>query len=74
MHELNHLLNTLFYYRTYLENIGIVDRGIRALVDVIEESFDRDNRTAYVFTSDHGMTDWGKILFVHLPHVTYSES
>lgn len=56
-----------------MENIEIVDRGIRTIVDMIEESFDHDNRTAYVFTSDHGITDWGKIVFVVcLPHITHS--
>jgi hypothetical protein len=50
--------------RLYLENIGIVDRGIRALVDIIEESFDHDGKTSFVFTSDHGITNWGKVAFV----------
>lgn len=27
----------------------------------MEEFFGHDGRTAYVFTSDHGMTNWGKI-------------
>ena len=29
---------------------------------MVEDFFGYDGRTAYVFTSDHGMTDWGKIL------------
>lgn len=32
------------------------------MVSIIEEFFDYDGRTAYVFTSDHGMTNWGKII------------
>ncbi|KAL1006607.1 hypothetical protein UPYG_G00074380 [Umbra pygmaea] len=43
----------------YEENIGVVDSGVKELVSVIEDFFDHDGRTAYVFTSDHGMTNWG---------------
>ncbi|KAM9839610.1 GPI ethanolamine phosphate transferase 1 [Aulostomus maculatus] len=43
----------------YLDNIELVDAGVSELVSVIEDFFDHDGRTAYVFTSDHGMTDWG---------------
>ncbi|XP_034776962.2 GPI ethanolamine phosphate transferase 1 [Acipenser ruthenus] len=45
--------------RDYLENIKIVDDGIKELVSVIEDFYGMDEKTAYVFTSDHGMTDWG---------------
>nr|XP_046227161.1 GPI ethanolamine phosphate transferase 1 isoform X2 [Scatophagus argus] len=43
----------------YLDNIGLVDAGVAELVSVVEEFFGYDGRTAYVFTSDHGMTNWG---------------
>uniref|UniRef100_A0A4W5PRR2 GPI ethanolamine phosphate transferase 1 n=1 Tax=Hucho hucho TaxID=62062 RepID=A0A4W5PRR2_9TELE len=43
----------------YLENIRLVDSGVKELVSMVEEFFDNDGRTAYVFTSDHGMTNWG---------------
>ncbi|KAM4605895.1 GPI ethanolamine phosphate transferase 1 [Polymixia lowei] len=43
----------------YLENIGLVDSGVAELVSLVEEFFSHDGRTAYVFTSDHGMTNWG---------------
>ncbi|XP_061569816.1 GPI ethanolamine phosphate transferase 1 [Cololabis saira] len=43
----------------YLDNIGLVDSGVAELVSVVEEFFGHDGRTAYVFTSDHGMTSWG---------------
>lgn len=43
----------------YLENIGLVDAGLAELVSVVEDFFGYDGRTAYVFTSDHGMTNWG---------------
>lgn len=46
--------------REYLDNIGLVDMGVAELVSVVEEFFGHDGRTAYVFTSDHGMTNWGK--------------
>uniref|UniRef100_H3CRR9 GPI ethanolamine phosphate transferase 1 n=1 Tax=Tetraodon nigroviridis TaxID=99883 RepID=H3CRR9_TETNG len=43
----------------YLNNIGLVDSGVAEMVSIIEDFFDHDGRTAYVFTSDHGMTNWG---------------
>uniref|UniRef100_A0A8C9XSF3 GPI ethanolamine phosphate transferase 1 n=1 Tax=Sander lucioperca TaxID=283035 RepID=A0A8C9XSF3_SANLU len=45
--------------REYLENIGLVDSGVAELVSMVEDFFGHDGRTAYVFTSDHGMTNWG---------------
>ncbi|KAM9827020.1 GPI ethanolamine phosphate transferase 1 [Neosynchiropus ocellatus] len=43
----------------YLDNIALVDAGVSDLVSTVEEFFGHDGRTAYVFTSDHGMTNWG---------------
>ncbi|XP_041669606.1 GPI ethanolamine phosphate transferase 1 [Cheilinus undulatus] len=43
----------------YLDNIGLVDTGVAEMVSLIEDFFGHDGRTAYVFTSDHGMTNWG---------------
>eukprot|EP00117_Sycon_ciliatum_P027549 scpid34655/ scgid22356/ GPI ethanolamine phosphate transferase 1; MCD4 homolog; Phosphatidylinositol-glycan biosynthesis class N protein len=43
----------------YKQNIALVDEGIRNITEHIEAFFQHDGRTAYVFTSDHGMTDWG---------------
>ncbi|KAM7370024.1 hypothetical protein PAMP_011310 [Pampus punctatissimus] len=43
----------------YLDNIGLVDRGVTELVSMVEDFFGHDGKTAYVFTSDHGMTNWG---------------
>uniref|UniRef100_A0A3Q4ANZ7 GPI ethanolamine phosphate transferase 1 n=1 Tax=Mola mola TaxID=94237 RepID=A0A3Q4ANZ7_MOLML len=43
----------------YLDNIGLVDSSVAGLVSIIEDFFGYDGRTAYVFTSDHGMTNWG---------------
>lgn len=48
--------------REYLDNIGLVDAGVAELVSIVEDFFGHDGRTAYVFTSDHGMTNWGMLL------------
>ncbi|XP_077295319.1 GPI ethanolamine phosphate transferase 1-like [Arctopsyche grandis] len=45
--------------KLYKDNIKTVNSGIAEMENVIEEFFEHDNKTAYVFTSDHGMTDWG---------------
>lgn len=45
-----------------MDNIGLVDTGVAELVSIMEDFFGYDGRTAYVFTSDHGMTNWGKTL------------
>lgn len=52
-------MNLSFIPREYLNNIALVDSGVSELVSIIEDFFDHDGRTAYVFTSDHGMTNWG---------------
>lgn len=36
-----------------------IEKGVKEIEQLIE-SYYGDNRTAYIFTSDHGMTDWGK--------------
>lgn len=48
--------------REYLDNVGLVDGGVAEIVSVFEEFFGNDKKTAYVFSSDHGMTNWGKVL------------
>lgn len=47
-------------FRNYQKNLQVVDKGIQIVEDLFE-SFFEDSNTAYVFTADHGMTDWGKI-------------
>ncbi|MCO5576567.1 hypothetical protein L7F22_030379 [Adiantum nelumboides] len=42
----------------YLNNVEVVDAGVKATVDLVEEMFP-DQRTAYVFTADHGMSEKG---------------
>ncbi|XP_006816986.1 GPI ethanolamine phosphate transferase 1-like [Saccoglossus kowalevskii] len=46
------------YSDEYLENIKVVDSGVEKTVKLLEEFF-ADGQTAYVFTADHGMTNWG---------------
>lgn len=46
------------YSKEYLHNIKVVDRGIEEITKLIDD-FYGDGKTAYVFTADHGMTDWG---------------
>lgn len=45
--------------RQYKRNIANVDRIIETVEGMAEEYWRKDGRTAYVFTADHGMTDWG---------------
>lgn len=42
----------------YLHNIQIVDRGVQQITKLIDD-FYADDQTAFVFTADHGMSDWG---------------
>ncbi|KAL8722027.1 MAG: hypothetical protein Q9225_001403 [Loekoesia sp. 1 TL-2023] len=46
------------YSREYLHNIKVVDQGVKEITRLVEE-FYSDGRTAFVFTADHGMSDWG---------------
>jgi phosphatidylinositol glycan class N len=46
------------YSREYLHNIKVVDQGVEEITKLIEE-FYGDGETAYIFTADHGMSDWG---------------
>lgn len=56
-------LMTYFDCRQYLANIKSVDEGVEKMVNLFEKFYD-DGRTSYVFTSDHGMGDWGKTYFI----------
>ncbi|KAI2648969.1 GPI ethanolamine phosphate transferase 1 [Labeo rohita] len=44
--------------KEYLENIDLVDAGVAEIVSVMDDFYGHDGKTAYVFTSDHGMTNW----------------
>lgn len=46
------------YSKEYLNNIKVVDEGIREITKLVED-FYNDGKSAFVFTADHGMSDWG---------------
>lgn len=46
------------YSNEYLHNIKVVDRGVQAVAKLVED-FYGDDKTAFVFTADHGMSDTG---------------
>ncbi|XP_071175269.1 GPI ethanolamine phosphate transferase 1-like [Mytilus edulis] len=43
----------------YLKNIELVDTGIKEMVKLFDDFYDRDGKTTYIMSSDHGMTNWG---------------
>ncbi|KAF9336058.1 Glycosyl phosphatidyl inositol anchor synthesis [Podila minutissima] len=43
----------------YLNNIKIVDEGIKKVTEQLKEFYGDDGKTSYVFTSDHGMGNRG---------------
>uniref|UniRef100_A0A803Y538 GPI ethanolamine phosphate transferase 1 n=1 Tax=Meleagris gallopavo TaxID=9103 RepID=A0A803Y538_MELGA len=47
------------YSKEYKENIRKVDEGVKEIVSMLESFYGNDGKTAYILTSDHGMTDWG---------------
>lgn len=46
------------YSKEYLNNIKVVDEGVKEIAGIVEE-FYGDGKTAFVFTADHGMSDYG---------------
>ncbi|KAK7542981.1 phosphoethanolamine transferase class N [Phyllosticta citricarpa] len=46
------------YSNEYLHNIKVVDQGVQEITQLIDD-FYGDGKTAFVFTADHGMSDWG---------------
>ncbi|XP_074063469.1 GPI ethanolamine phosphate transferase 1 isoform X2 [Macrotis lagotis] len=45
--------------REYKDNIRKVDNGVKEIVSLLENFYENDGKTAFLITSDHGMTDWG---------------
>uniref|UniRef100_A0AAG5CYL7 GPI ethanolamine phosphate transferase 1 n=1 Tax=Anopheles atroparvus TaxID=41427 RepID=A0AAG5CYL7_ANOAO len=43
----------------FTENLITVDKGIESIVQLLDKATGNDGRTAYIFTSDHGITDQG---------------
>ncbi|KJZ69380.1 hypothetical protein HIM_11219 [Hirsutella minnesotensis 3608] len=46
------------YSKEYLHNLQAVDKGVKEVTELMQQFF-ADDRTAFVFTADHGMSDWG---------------
>lgn len=45
--------------KEYIDNIDLVDRGVKQITEMIENFYGNDEKTSFIFTADHGMTDWG---------------
>ena len=43
----------------FVRNLKLVDNGIKEIFRICENFWRHDGRTSYIFTADHGMTDWG---------------
>lgn len=37
----------------------MVDKIVEEIYQLISQQYENDNKTSFIFTSDHGMTDWG---------------
>lgn len=46
------------YSKEYLHNLKVVDKGVKEISELFGSYFG-DDETAFVFTADHGMSDWG---------------
>ena len=46
------------YSQEYLRNIQIVDQGVQKITEIVNQ-FYGDDKTAFIFTADHGISDWG---------------
>ena len=42
----------------YINNVDVVDSIVKNVENIVDEYFG-DNETAFIVTSDHGMTEWG---------------
>ncbi len=45
--------------KQYVDNIAYVDGRVKQSVEMIEKFYGHDGQSAYLFTSDHGMSDGG---------------
>uniref|UniRef100_A0AC11D8D2 Phosphatidylinositol glycan anchor biosynthesis class N n=1 Tax=Ovis aries TaxID=9940 RepID=A0AC11D8D2_SHEEP len=44
--------------REYSDNIKLVDKELKEIEATVKDFYGNDGKTAFVFTADHGMTDW----------------
>ena len=51
--------NFKFFIREYIENVLLVDQIVERISLKLNEFYSNDNLTSFIFTADHGMTDWG---------------
>jgi len=47
------------YSDEYLRNIKVVDEGVQRIHKLVNDFYGNDDKTAWIFTADHGMSDWG---------------
>lgn len=52
------IININVFNRLFFENLKVTDNGIFEMYQLFKEQFD-DGETAFILTSDHGMTDKG---------------
>uniref|UniRef100_A0A8C6FGB9 GPI ethanolamine phosphate transferase 1 n=1 Tax=Moschus moschiferus TaxID=68415 RepID=A0A8C6FGB9_MOSMO len=45
--------------REYSDNIKLVDKEVKEIESTVKNFYGNDGKTAFIFTADHGMTDWG---------------
>uniref|UniRef100_A0A8B9Y1E5 GPI ethanolamine phosphate transferase 1 n=1 Tax=Bos mutus grunniens TaxID=30521 RepID=A0A8B9Y1E5_BOSMU len=45
--------------REYSDNIKLVDKELKEIESTVKDFYGNDGKTAFIFTADHGMTDWG---------------
>lgn len=62
----------IYIYRNFLTTVRFVDQGIKEIEKVIRDFYFDDNRTTFLMTSDHGMTDWGIIFIKKLNYLVLS--
>lgn len=49
--------------RNFLTTLKFVDEGIKEMERIITDYYGDDGKTTFLMTSDHGMTDWGNIIY-----------
>ncbi|KAB0385160.1 hypothetical protein FD755_000116 [Muntiacus reevesi] len=47
--------------REYSDNIKLVDKELKEIESTVKDVYGNDGKTAFIFTADHGMTDWGSL-------------